>query len=158
MSRLSNQDDLLCHQGKLCLQQVSSELLLAGYLDKLIQTPWKPVKAHFSNWSPSLGFAGQGSPLPHARSPGSRSLCSSVQVAWLTVIIQRLPFFQLCPQPKPSLCRLRRASLLQGVGTADRVLGYVLAGAPLPSGVPVQLPDVCQPASHFCPFTPLARG
>lgn len=33
-----------------------------------MQTPWKPVKAHFSNWPLSLGSAGQGSPVPHVHS------------------------------------------------------------------------------------------
>lgn len=120
-----------------------------------MQTPWKPVKAHFSNWPLSLGSAGQGSPVPH---PDSQSLCSSVQGAWLTIIIQRLPFFHLCPLPKTSLWRLRCASVLQGVGAAGRLLGCVLAGAAVPSRVPVRLPDPCQPSSHPCPFTPLARG
>lgn len=159
MSRLSTQDDLLCHQGTLssaCIIRVA-----VGWVtvDKLIRTPWKPVRAHFSIWPLSLGFAGRASPFPRMHPPDNRSLWTPVQVACLIVIAQRLPFFHLCPLPRTYLCRLRRASLLKGVasclaGQLGRVL-VLLCPAAFPSS---WLHLRCVWLPYLCPFSPLACG
>lgn len=128
-------------------------------VDKLIRTLWKPVRAHFRIWPLSLGFAGRGSPFPHVHPPDSWSLWTPVQVAWLTIIAQRFPFFHLCPLPKTYLCRLRCASLLKGVVSClAGWLGCVLALL-CPAAFPSSWPHLhCAWFPYFCPFSPLAGG
>lgn len=116
----------------------TSELLLAGLLDKLIQTPWKPVKAHFSNWPLSLGFAGQGIPLPWQ--PVTSLLCPG---ALANSHHTEIAFFPPLPTAQNILLKAEMCQSAEGGGSCWQ-------GAPLP--------DLCQPSSHPCPFTPLAHG
>ena len=90
-------------------------------VDKLIRTPWKPVRASFLAFGHRLWALAEAALSHTCIPPDSQSLWTLVQVAWLTVIAQRFPFFRLCPLPKTYLafedvpvCGSKRRAVWQG--------------------------------------------